>query len=55
MHNLGRPGNIFVGRHTEQTAFQTALGSVLEGHGQLMLLVGAPGIGKTRTAQEMTS
>ena len=55
MHNLGSPGNIFVGRHTEQTAFQTALDSVLEGHGQLMLLVGAPGIGKTRTAQEMTS
>ena len=55
MNILGRPKDFFVGRQTEQTAFRAALNDVVSGHGQLVMLVGDPGIGKTRTAQEMTS
>ncbi|MFQ6027939.1 MAG: AAA family ATPase [Dehalococcoidia bacterium] len=42
----------FVGREREMDALGAALQEVLSGHGQLVLLVGEPGIGKTRTAQE---
>ena len=55
MNILGRPINFFVGRQPEQTAFRTTLNDVVAGQGHLVMLVGEPGIGKTRTAQEMTS
>ena len=43
----------FVGRHREIGELGNALESVLSGHGKLMMMVGEPGIGKTRTAQEI--
>ena len=43
----------FVGRQAEMGALKTALTDVLLGHGRLVMLVGEPGIGKTRAAQEI--
>lgn len=37
------------------TVLRASLADALGGHGRLMLLVGEPGIGKTRTAQELTA
>ena len=34
---------------------QAAMGRVVAGQGQLVMLAGEPGIGKTRTAQELAS
>jgi DNA-binding winged helix-turn-helix (wHTH) protein len=43
----------FVGREAELTEAATALDSAARGRGQLLLLAGEPGIGKTRLAQEV--
>ena len=45
----------FVGRDRELDELNTALEAALGGHGRLVMLVGEPGIGKTRTAQELAS
>lgn len=45
----------FVGRLRETGELGNALENVISDHGQLLMLVGEPGIGKTRTAQEMTA
>ena len=47
------PGRIFVGRQREIAGLTAALDSSMTGHGRLVMLVGEPGIGKTRTAQEL--
>jgi class 3 adenylate cyclase/tetratricopeptide (TPR) repeat protein len=44
----------FVGRNREQAALQAALERALEGDGQVVALVGEPGVGKTRLAHEFT-
>src|SRR3954453_10802069 len=44
---------VFVGRESEIDKLREALEGTFEGHGRLMMLVGEPGIGKTRTAQEL--
>ena len=49
------PESSFIGRQAEMAALRLALDGVLSGQGQLVMLVGEPGIGKTRTAQETTS
>ena len=46
---------VFVGRQRELAELTSALDDALSGHGRLVMLVGEPGIGKTRTAQELTS
>ncbi|MCH8987754.1 MAG: AAA family ATPase [Chloroflexi bacterium] len=46
-------GRVFVGREQEMGRLRTALSEAANGRGQLMMLVGEPGIGKTRTAQEL--
>lgn len=43
---------VFVGRQAELGVLQAALEDALAGRGRLAMLVGEPGIGKTRTAQE---
>ena len=50
-----RPGSVFVGRRREMESLVTALDDTLSGQGRLVMLVGEPGIGKTRTAQELAS
>ena len=51
----GRSRNAFVGRHREMAELRVALEDTLAGQGRMVMLVGEPGIGKTRTAQELAS
>ncbi|MCI0824856.1 MAG: protein kinase, partial [Chloroflexi bacterium] len=48
-------GGVFVGRQREMGDLKAALEETLSGRGRLVMLVGEPGIGKTRTAQELTT
>ena len=51
-----KPGNGgFVGREREMGELNAALDDAISGHGRLVMLAGEPGIGKTRTAQELAS
>lgn len=43
----------FIGREPEMAELAAALDSALEGRGRMVMLVGEPGIGKTRTAEEL--
>jgi predicted ATPase len=52
--NLPEKGD-FVGRQREMGILTTALDDALSGQGRLVMLVGEPGIGKTRTAQELAA
>ena len=45
----------FVGRLQEMRVLQSALEDVLSGHGRLVMLAREPGIGKTRTVQELAA
>ncbi len=45
----------FVGRQREMGELKAALDDAMAGHARLAMLVGEPGIGKTRTAQELAS
>ena len=45
----------FVGREEELTDLKAALEDAMAGRGRLVMLAGEPGIGKTRTAQEVVS
>ncbi len=49
-----RAGGAFVGRSRELDEILAALEEALSGRGRLLLLVGEPGIGKTRLADEAT-
>ena len=46
---------MFVGRRGELGELKAALEDTISGHGRLVMLAGEPGIGKTRTAQELAS
>ena len=46
-------GDVFVGREREMGQLRAALDDALAGRGRLVMLVGEPGIGKTRTAEEL--
>ena len=46
-------GNVFVGRQREMVVLTAALDDSLAGRGRLVMLAGEPGIGKTRTSQEL--
>ena len=45
----------FVGRETELADLRSAMDEALAGHGSVALLAGDPGIGKTRTANELAA
>lgn len=45
--------SVFVGREREMAELQRSLDDAVSGRGRLVLLVGEPGIGKTRTANEL--
>ncbi|MBD0349508.1 MAG: AAA family ATPase, partial [Thermoleophilia bacterium] len=47
------PPGVFVGREAELAALGEGLEAALAGHGRLFLLVGEPGIGKSRLAEEV--
>jgi class 3 adenylate cyclase/tetratricopeptide (TPR) repeat protein len=44
----------FVGRHSEMDLLEHALGQALDGHGQMVALVGESGVGKSRLFREFT-
>tara|TARA_B000000460_G_scaffold103764_1_gene72656 strand:- start:219 stop:4145 length:3927 start_codon:yes stop_codon:yes gene_type:complete len=46
---------VFVGRQTEMDDLKAALEESLSGKGRMITLVGEPGIGKTRTSQELAT
>ena len=48
-------GGVFVGRERELDGMRAALEDALSGRGRLLTLVGEPGIGKTRTAEELAT
>ena len=48
-------GGVFVGRQREMGELKACLEDALSGRGRLVTLVGEPGSGKTRTAQELTT
>ena len=50
-----RPGSVFVGRQREMGELKAALEDALSGRGRMIMLVGEPGIGKTRTSQELAA
>ncbi len=50
-HSIG--GRPFVGRQQERKQLEIALEDALDRRGRIVMLVGEPGIGKTRTAQEL--
>jgi DNA-binding CsgD family transcriptional regulator len=50
---MAAPTDIFVGRLRELDTLRDALDHSITGHGRIVMLAGEPGIGKTRTAQEL--
>ena len=48
-------GERFVGRDREMAGLKVSLEQALSGQGRLVMLVGEPGIGKTRVAQELAA
>ncbi|MDO8615442.1 MAG: protein kinase [Dehalococcoidia bacterium] len=48
-------GGIFVGREKEMDELRAGLEDALSGRGRLLMLVGEPGIGKTRTSEEFAT
>jgi class 3 adenylate cyclase len=46
---------VFVGREEQLATLHRALEDTLSGKGRVLLLVGEPGIGKTRTSEELTT
>jgi predicted ATPase len=48
-------GGAFVGRQREMGKLKAVLEDALSGQGRIVMPVGEPGIGKTRTAQELAS
>ena len=53
-HNRNPSAAVFVGRQREMAALRAALEHAQSGQGQLVMLVGEPGIGKTTIAKEFT-
>ena len=49
------PTGVFVGRQQEMGQLTAALEGAISGRGRLVMLAGEPGIGKTRTAQELAA
>lgn len=51
----GLAGGVFVGREEEVGELRGVVEEALEGDGRLLLIGGEPGIGKTRTAEELAT
>ncbi|MDP6823215.1 MAG: protein kinase [Dehalococcoidia bacterium] len=48
-------GGVFVGRQAEMDQLKAGVEDILGGRGRLLTLVGEPGIGKTRTSEELAT
>ncbi len=48
----GHTGRKFVGRQRELSALKEAMDAAAAGSGQMAMLAGEPGIGKTRTVKD---
>ena len=48
-------GAMFVGRRREMAQLEATLAEALAGRGRMVMLAGEPGIGKTRTTQELAA
>ncbi len=55
MNNNGNRAIDFIGRQPELAVLTAALDDALAGRGQMVMLAGEPGIGKTRLSQELAS
>ena len=53
LNPLDRLARVFVGRQNELERLREAFDDAFAGRGSVVMLVGEPGIGKTRTAQEL--
>ena len=51
----GRTSNRFVGRDQEMAQLWAVLDDAVSGQGRVVMLSGEPGIGKTRTEQELAN
>jgi class 3 adenylate cyclase len=51
----GLASGVFVGRDEEAARLRTGLDDAVAGRGRILLLVGEPGIGKTRTSEELVT
>src|SRR6187399_2826475 len=51
----GAPSRPFVGRDREMALASAAVESILGGRGRILLFAGEPGIGKSRTADEIAA
>lgn len=55
MTSISYPASDFIGRQPELAVLTAAVDNALSGRGQMVMLAGEPGIGKTRLAQELIS
>ena len=53
--NVRPLGGAFVGRQREMAELRSALDDAIAGQGRIVMLAGEPGIGKTRTARELSA
>jgi class 3 adenylate cyclase/DNA-binding CsgD family transcriptional regulator len=53
--SMAAPADMFVGRQHELEVLRGAFEQACAGHGRIVMLAGEPGIGKTRTAQELAN
>jgi class 3 adenylate cyclase/DNA-binding CsgD family transcriptional regulator len=53
--SMAAPADMFVGRRHELEVLRSAFEQACAGHGRIVMLAGEPGIGKTRTAQELAN
>jgi class 3 adenylate cyclase/DNA-binding CsgD family transcriptional regulator len=53
--SMAAPADMFVGRQHELEVLRSAFEQACAGHGRIVMLAGEPGIGKTRTAQELAN
>lgn len=53
--NSKPPDGDFIGRQPEMAELTSALDDAISGQGRIVILAGEPGIGKTRTTQELAA
>jgi predicted ATPase len=54
-HEVGTAARVFVGREAEMKMLRVTLDDVIDGHGCVVLVGGAPGVGKTALAEQLAN